>query len=111
METTTDKTFKSTDSLRTLRQVSLVFFFLLGTTHIVTGLLASENLFLPLSNLINRVLDIPFVIIAVIYGLSHARLETDSSFKKPYLIIMTIITLLVLGLLLYINLFLADKPL
>lgn len=103
--------FKSTDILRTLRQVSLIFFLLLGSTHIISGLLASENMFLPLSNLINRILDIPFIIVGVVYGLSHTKLETDSAFKKPYLIIMTIITLLVLGGLLYINVFLPDKPL
>lgn len=102
---------KTTDSLRTLRQISLIFFLLLGGTHIISGLLASENLFLPLSSLINRVLDIPFVLIGLIYGLSHTKLHADSPHHRSYLLIMTVICLGVLGIMLYINLFLPDKPL
>jgi hypothetical protein len=106
-----ETSIRTGDSLRTLRQVSLVFFLLLGSSHILSGLLASENLFLPISSLVNRVLDIPFVMIGLVYGLSHSRLDSNSPHRKSYLILMTIISLLVLGVLLYINIFLPDKSL
>ncbi len=105
----TENTFKSNDSLRTLRQVSLVFFFIIGLSHILTGLLVSNNLLLPLSNTINRILDIPFALLGVIYGLSQGRIASNSPNRKYYLILISVITILVLGLLLYINLLIPDK--
>lgn len=97
------------DILKTLRQVSLIFFFIIGSTHILTGLLSSQSLFLPLSNIVNRVLDIPFIIIATIFGLSQIRLNSENRSRKLYFILMIIISLLVLGLLLYINLLIPDR--
>ncbi len=97
------------DILKTLRQVSLVFFILIGGTHILTGLLSSQSLLLPFSNNINRILDIPFVIIATIFGLSQTRLSSESRLRQPYIILMTIIALSVLGILLYINLLIPDR--
>ena len=64
---------------------------------------------LPLSNIINRILDIPFALIGTVFGLSQVRLASDSHFRKTYLVLMVVISLLVLGLLLYINLLLPDK--
>jgi len=97
------------DALKTLRQVSLIFFVILGGTHILTGLFSSQSLFLPISNIVNRILDIPFAIIATIFGLSQVRLNSESPTRKLYFILMIIISLLVLGLLLYINLLIPDR--
>lgn len=97
------------DVLKTLRQISLIFFFIIGGTHILTGLFSSQSLFLPLSNIVNRVLDIPFVIIATIFGLSQVRLNSENPSRKLYFVLMIIISLLVLGLLLYINLLIPDR--
>lgn len=99
----------STDTFKTLRQVSLVFFFIIGTSHILSNLLASSSLLLPASNIIGRVLDIPFAIIGTILALSQAKIPTDSPRLRLYYGLMIIISLLVLSLLLYINLFLPDK--
>lgn len=100
---------RSNDVLRTLRQVSLVFFFLIGLSHILTGLFASNDIYLPTSNVINRVLDIPFALIGAVFGLSQARIASDSHLRKTYLALMAVILLLVLGIMLYITLFLPDK--
>lgn len=102
-------TIRSTDTLRTLRQVSLIFFFIIGLSHILSGLFASNNLMLPGSNVVNRILDIPFALIGTVFGLSQARIASDDNFRKAYFTLMISISLLVLGILLYINLFLPDK--
>jgi hypothetical protein len=99
----------STDVLRTLRQVSLIFFLLIGTSHLLSSLFVSNNILLPASNIVNRILDIPFAMIATIFGLSQAKIASNSKGLKLYYILMVVISLLVLGLLLYINLLLADK--
>ncbi len=106
---TTDNIIKSNDILKSLRQVCLIFFLVIGTGHILTGLMVSQNMLLPLSNVVNRVLDIPFIIIGTVLGLSQTKISSDSNFRKPFYVIMAVITLLVLGLLLYINVFLPDK--
>ena len=97
------------DILRTLRQVSLIFFFIIGGTHILTGLFISQNLFLPLSNFINKVLDIPFIMIAILFGFSQTRLTSDSPQSKAYFALILLVSLSVLGLLLYINLLIPDR--
>lgn len=99
----------SKDVLRTLRQVSLFFFFIIGVSHLLSGLFVSNNILLPASNIINRILDIPFALIGTIFGLSQAKISSDSKGLKLYYGLMVIISLLVLGLLLYINLLLPDK--
>ncbi len=106
---TTENIIKTNDTLRTLRQVSLIFFLIIGSLHILSGLMVSQNQMLPLSNIVNRVLDIPFALIGLILGLSQARISSDSPRRKAFYIMMIIISLLVLGLLLYVNLFLPDK--
>lgn len=82
---------------------------MIGGAHILSGLFSSQSLFLPISNSINRVLDIPFVIIATIFGFSQARLNSENHSRKLYFALMIIISILVLGLLLYINLFIPDR--
>lgn len=100
---------KNPDSLKTLRQVALIFFFIIGSIHILTALLSSQNNSLTLASNINRLLDIPFATIGTVLGLSQAKIEADSSGKKYYYLLMVIITLSVLAIMLYINLFLPDK--
>lgn len=106
---TSENLLKNNDVLKTLRQVSLIFFFVIGGTHILTALFTSQNILMPLANTINRVLDIPFAIIGTILGLSQAKIDSDSSGKTYYFILMGIITLFVLGIMLYINLLIPDK--
>lgn len=97
------------DILIPVRQTALVFFFLIGLTHIISGLMASNELGLPLSNLINKILDIPFAMIATIFGLSNFPIYSQNPRKGLYLAIMGIICLLVLGILVYINVLLPDR--
>ncbi|MGL5831557.1 MAG: hypothetical protein ACRCZE_05435 [Candidatus Altimarinota bacterium] len=97
------------DILTPVRQTALIFFFLIGLTHIISGLMASNELGLPLSNLINKVLDIPFAIIATIFGLSNFPISSQNPRKGLYLAVMGVICLLVLGVLVYINLLIPDR--
>jgi hypothetical protein len=64
---------------------------------------------MPFSNIVNKVLDIPFALIAVIYGLSNLHLDPESPRRKLYYALMIVISLLVLGIMLYINLLVPDR--
>jgi hypothetical protein len=97
------------DILRPLRQMALIFFMVIGLAHIITGLMVSREFFTGISNLINKVLDIPFAMIGVIFGLSNIKISSTSAKKKTAFIFMGLICLLVLGLLLYINILIPDR--
>lgn len=97
------------DILTPVRQTALIFFFFIGLTHIISGLMASNELGLPISNLINKILDIPFAMIATIFGLSNFPIYSQNPRKGLYLAIMGAICLLVLAILVYINVLLPDR--
>jgi len=100
---------QNNDQLKALRQVSLLFFMVIGIAHLLTGLFINQNLLMPISNIINKALDIPFALIAVIFGLSQTKIDPTSPRRKIYYIFMMVISLLVLGILLYINLLVPDR--
>lgn len=82
---------------------------ILGLIHIVTGLAFSNGYYLPYSMIVNRILDIPFAIIAVIYGFSTIYLELEENTHKTAKIIFIIFTLLIFSTLIYINFLVSDK--
>mgnify|MGYP003565061315 FL=1 len=69
----------------------------------------SNNYFTSTTLIINRILDIPFALTALIYGLSSIYLQLDEKAHNKAKISFIIITLLIFLLLLYINLFVPDK--
>ena len=103
-----------------LKKVSLILFIVLGLIHILTGFLMTNGVGLPYSFIINHVLDIPFAMTAVIYGLSSIKsgrahgavpsgalqVEGDHKIINMSFIIMTL--LIFVGLV-YINIFVPDK--
>lgn len=94
-----------------IKKVALIFFLVLGLGHIVSGLMFSNNYGTPASLIINRVLDIPFAMSALIYGLSSIYTELTGKSHKIVNIVFIVISLLIFALLLYINLLVPDKAL
>jgi len=84
-------------------------FILLGITHIVAGLMFSNGHLLPLSFIINRSLDIPFAMTAVIYVATAIYTKADEKNKKPLGIALIALSLLIFIFLIYINLLIPDK--
>jgi hypothetical protein len=94
-----------------IKKVALIFFLVLGLAHIVSGLMFSNNYVVPASLIINRILDIPFAMSALIYGLSSIYTELSDKHHKIVNIVFIVISLLIFALLLYINLLVPDKAL
>ncbi|MBU0667694.1 hypothetical protein KJ951_01240 [Patescibacteria group bacterium] len=92
-----------------IKNVALILFIILGITHITSGLMLSNGYFMPTSMIINRVLDIPFAMTALIYAFMTIYTGIDEKSRKIPSIVMIIITLLIFLTLLYINLFIPDK--
>jgi hypothetical protein len=93
-----------------IKKISLVFFFVLGTAHIIMGMMTANNYLMPVSMIINRVLDIPFAMSGLIYALSGIYINLPENRHKIAKIAFGILSILILAGLLYINLLIPDKP-
>lgn len=95
-------------TLENIKKVALIFFIIIGITHIVSGLMVSNRYFMPISLIINRILDIPFVLAALIYGFSGILINHYEQ-KKWLGRIFIGVTLFIFTILVYINFLLPDK--
>jgi len=92
-----------------IKKVSLILFIALGLIHILTGFLMTSNIGLPYSFIVNHVLDIPFAMTALAYGLSSIKAGLKDGGNKIVGILFIILALLIFAGLIYINVFVPDK--
>lgn len=92
-------------TIENIKKVSLAFFIITGLIHLGTSILIANSLFMKYSSITNKVMDIPFIITGMIYGLSSLRISLTNPEKshKTLDISFIIITLIVLIGLLAIN--------
>jgi D-alanyl-lipoteichoic acid acyltransferase DltB (MBOAT superfamily) len=100
---------KKMKTAENIKKVALVFFIGLGLAHILSGLMLSNNYLTPITIIINRVLDIPFAMSAVIYGLATIYCDIDEKKRKNLNIIMITFSILIFLILIYINFLIPDK--
>jgi len=62
------------ETLSNIKKVSLLFFIVIGLLHIGSSLFIANDMYLKEAIILNRTLDIPFVITSLIYGLSSLRI-------------------------------------
>lgn len=93
-----------------IKKVALVLFLILGTAHILSGLMFANGYLLPTSMVLNRVLDIPFAMMALIYGCMVVYTGIDEKKRNIAKMVMIGVCLLIFIILIYINLFIPDKP-
>ncbi len=96
-------------TVENIKKVALILFIFLGLAHIISGLMFSNGYFVEISFILNRSLDIPFAMTAVIYAASGIYLNTPEKNRKLAGIALIIISLLIFALLIYINLLIPDK--
>ena len=92
-----------------LKKVALILFIVLGLSHILTGLLMTNGYLLPVSFIVNHILDIPFAMTALIYGFTSIRAGIKADGHKLINLIFIILSLLIFAGLVYINVFIPDK--
>jgi succinate dehydrogenase hydrophobic anchor subunit len=92
-------------TIENIKKVALAFFIITGLIHLGTSILIANDLFMKYSSIANKVMDIPFIITGMIYGLSSLRISLTNPEKshKTMDISFIIITLIVLIGLLAIN--------
>jgi hypothetical protein len=70
------------ETIKNIKKVSILFFIPIGIIHIGSSLFIANNLFLKESIIINKTLDIPFIITGLIYGLSSLRISLANQEKS-----------------------------
>jgi hypothetical protein len=91
-----------------VKRVALILFIILGLGHIATGLMMANGYSMPLSLIINHILDIPFAMMALIYGLASIRTGFREGEHKITNILFIVLALLIFAALVYINIFIPD---
>jgi hypothetical protein len=92
-----------------IKKVALAFFIVLGLSHIVSGLMFSNNYLMPTSLIVNRILDIPFAMSALIYGLATIYTGLGDDKHRLLNIVFILFSVLVFLALVYINFLIPDK--
>lgn len=93
-----------------IKKVSLIFFIITGFLHLGSSVFIANELYLKESFILNKTMDIPFIITGLIYGLSSLRLtltNPDHEHKILDIFLISVIILVLLALIL-INLIVPD---
>jgi len=93
-------------TIENIKKVSFIFFATLGVMHILAGLMTVNNFSPEFSTAVNRILDIPFLAAALIYGISGILLRLPKN--RNVTIAFALFGVLLLLVSLYINLAFPD---
>lgn len=89
------------NTLLNIKKVSLIFFLAVGTLHLGSSILIANNVFPQISYIVNKTMEIPFILTGMIYGLSSLRIsfydaENQHKILDIFLISLIIIVLIAL---------------
>lgn len=96
---------------KNIQRVSLIFFAIIGIAHITAYLMAVNGYYEEISSTVQRILDIPFILIAATYGLISLKisLTTPEKTHKISNILIIIILIAIFAGVMYLNLFIPDR--
>jgi len=96
---------------KNIQKISLIFFFILGTAYMLAFLMLLNGYNTDLALAVKKILSIPFVLTAAIYGFVSLKigLELPEKHHKISNIIFIGVIILLFVLLIYLNLFIPDR--
>lgn len=99
------------DTIKNIQKISLLFFIIIGFSHLLSSFIISNNYYQEPFFLINRTLDMPFILAAASYGLTSLKLNLEANIGRSRLInaLLILIGTLIIGFAIYINLFIPDR--
>lgn len=89
------------EKIKNIQSISLVFFLITGLLHFGSAIFISNQLFLKESLIINKTMDIPFVISGLLYAFSSLRLnivDPNQEHKVLDIILISGIIIALIGL-------------
>jgi hypothetical protein len=92
-------------TLENLSSVTLFFFIVLGGLHMSSAFLLAEGLESSNISLLFNALDLPFLMVALLYGSSRLALAMEEATEKgkPVFVLCSVFSAVVLAGALYIN--------
>lgn len=97
-------------TIENIKKVALIFFIITGLLHLGSSAFIANGLYVKNAFIVNKTMDIPFIVTGLIYGLSSLRLSLTNPEKKHKIldiILISVIILILIGLII-INLLLPD---
>lgn len=97
-------------TIENIKKIALVFFVLTGIAHFGSSILIANELYLKEASIVNKVMDFPFILTGLVYGLSSLRLSfanPEKNHKKLDIFLALIVIVVLIGLVI-INLVLPD---
>lgn len=93
-----------------IKKVALIFFVVTGLLHLGSTIFIANDLFLKESSILNKVMDIPFIITGMLYGLASLRLSLADPSKEHKTLDISLLSLIILTLiaLIAINVFIPN---
>ncbi len=90
-------------TIKNIQKIALIFFIITGILHLGSTIFINNNFLLKQAFIMNKTMDVPFIITGLIYGFSSLRLSlTDIS--KPHktldIFLMSVIGIILIGLIL-----------
>ncbi len=98
------------NTILNIKKIALLFFVITGILHIGSSIFIANELYIKPAFILNKTMDIPFIITGLIYGLSSLRLtftNPEHEHKILDIILICVIIVTLLGLI-AINLLLPD---
>ena len=98
------------ETIENAKKVALVFFIITGLIHLGSSVFIANKLFLKQAFILNKTMDVPFIITGLIYGLSTLRLNLTNPQKDHKVLDISLICVIILVLLalIVINLVIPD---
>ena len=98
------------ETFKNIKKVSILFFVVIGFLHIGSSLFIANDIYMKEAFIINRTLDIPFIITGLIYGFSSLRISLASQEKSHRILdaVLAIAIILIFLGLIAINLLVPD---
>ncbi len=90
------------DTLKNIKKVALVFFIITGFLHLSSSIFIANQTFLKQAFVINKMMDIPFILTGLIYALSSLRIslsDPNKNFKILDISLISIIIVILVGIL------------
>jgi hypothetical protein len=97
-------------TIENAKKVALIFFIVTGTLHLGSSVLIANEVFLKQAFILNKTMDIPFIITGLIYGLATLRINLTNPEKEHKILDISLICVIILALvgLIVINLVIPD---
>lgn len=99
------------NTILNIKKVSLTFFIITGLLHLGSSIFIANQFFLKESFIVNKVMDIPFILTGLIYAASSLRLTLTDPEKNHKALDISVISIIILTLiaLILINILLPNR--